>query len=224
MIGRIVFVGNIGIHNWSEAFVLRFSLQFVHFYCLYFLKKSSHFLNWNGKRLILSPFFFSPLRGSAASKTSDKRSSSTKEDKSHVSAVWHMSSKCRRCECLPFSSSVKNIFWNFLFLAGEPAKTDLPIRGATPQRNATKRWAGTEMQVWIKTLLLHNMHLLTWFKWKHMKCCDFIPAECSCLKESHKRLFLVKLLDLWRKIAQGLSYSLGVDWSLPAWWNLTLWL
>lgn len=123
---------------------------------------------------------FSPLRGSettAMTKASDKRSSSTKEDKSHVSRrLWFL----KKSEFLPILQYASKILTFYFDLAGEPAEKDLPAGGAAPHRDAAKGRVGAEMQVFSRIFINVKRKIFTW--------CTF---ELRSLQ-----LFLAKLLHL----------------------------
>lgn len=103
---------------------------------------------------LLTLFFSSLLRRSADTKSSDKRSSSTKEDKSHVST----SLQDKVFDTLDVCDFIWSVEMECFCSVGEPAKTNLPARGAAAQWNAVERWVGAEMQVWNKPLSYVHSH------------------------------------------------------------------
>lgn len=84
-------------------------------------------------------------------KTSDKRSSSTKEDKSHVSRRPPLLKKSEFLPILHYASKNQIVYFD---LAGEPAEKDLPAGGAAPHWDAAKGWVGAEMQV-LNRIFMH---------------------------------------------------------------------
>lgn len=104
--------------------------------------------------LSVNAFFPSLLRRSADTKSSDKRSSSTKEDKSHVSTSLHD----KVFDTLDVCDFIWSVEMECFCSVGEPAKTNLPARGAAAQWNAVERWVGAEMQVWNNPLSYVHSH------------------------------------------------------------------
>lgn len=184
---------------------------------------------------LLTLFLPSLLRRSAGTKSSDKRSSSTKEDKSHVST----SLQDKVFDTLNVCDLIWSVEMECFCSVGEPAKTNLPARGAAAQWNAAERWVGAEMQVWNKPLsyvhshfpkyrlrqilglkeknedlnfLIHDgkMSLLVWLK----TCCKNVEPDEKRIDELQtlkKVLFRGRIHDIYKQ--EKLEWHLITTWS-----------